>query len=239
MRTITLAPALVALVACTPKLSEEDADDLAQATAPLMQTSGTGAAAAYEDSVQVATATGAFVQDASGSFTSTLGSLSFSWSVDCFDDADAAVDCGDTTQSADIAATLDGSLDTTIYDLTIARQADWSIDGVGTGVVTLDGTASTSLESSFTALFRDVQRTYDLDLDGAWSLSGDATAQTVTGTIGWDVVADRTRTEDGQEAAHHVETTIDVTFLGDGTADVLIGGTYTYTVDLATGQVTN
>lgn len=236
----TLVPVLGLLAACSSNISQEDADELVQAATPLMENGGAGTPQAYQDTAEVASAASTrFPLDDDGAYVGSVGTLSWSWMVDCFDGAGASVDCDDNTVRAEVGTTLDGSLVTPRYDLTLDRDADWVVDGLDSSVVTLDGTATTVVQSSFEALFRDVRRTWALDLAGDYALTGDATAASVTGTVEWDVLAERTRTEGAAEATSELDTTIEVTFLGDGTADVLVDGVYSYTVDLDSGDVTS
>lgn len=236
-----MVPPLVfaALVACSSSITQEEADDLAYAAVPLLETeSGVGTAEAYADAAAISVAAAEFESEGDGSYSGSFAQLRYGWMVDCFDGAGRGVVCGETTARAEVEATVDGALDTSIYDATLAFASDWVVDGLNTTEVTLEGGAQTELTTAFDALFRDVQRTWDLDMEGNYDLTGDTTAATVSGTVFWDVFAVRTRTARGTTSDSKLDTTIEATFDGQGTVQLLIDGSYTYSVDATTGAVT-
>ncbi|MEO0600809.1 MAG: hypothetical protein AAF211_05195 [Myxococcota bacterium] len=233
-----MAAVMVALVGCTTDTEEEEqAQDVAVAASVLVTVERSSDLEAYADAVAVA------LDDAdldfegqAGSVVGTRGALTYSITTDCFDSDGGAMACDETTSAADVEASIDGGLETARYDNAITRAATWRLDDLD-GVPTLTGAASTSLDSTFEALYRVVDRRYLLELEGDYDLTGSPDdPDDVTGTIAWTVDATRTREVGSREADRTFSALVDVTFEG-GTTTLVVDGTYVFTVDADTGDV--
>ena len=233
--TATMTAALVGCEQSEP-LTEEEATEVAQAAAPLAREDG-GETATAQLAVDTAVGDSWLVVDASGSWTGLLSAVDYVFDIDCFDGNGDEVECSDETVRAEVMTDIEASLDLPRYDAYFLRDADWTLDALDTETPSVQGSAYTEIDSSFTAIYRDVERSWHLELNGDYDLEATGVPDRFTGTITWDAFAERTRDTDDESLRSTLDTEIELTYDGDGSPTMLVDRTYTFDVD-ASGEVT-
>jgi hypothetical protein len=224
------------------ELSQEDYDDIAMGVGALVATPGGGGeAGAMGDAVDVASTGAAGTVEGSGAIEVVLhAGLSYEYRVDCFDAAGVELAaCDETTDSANVAVSWSGELDTLHYDATIERLGEWSITGLQSATATLTGSGSFEVDSEFRAMYRDITRSLHLSYDAEYdSVQIDtATRQAVGGSIRYAVQGERFVQRGSDEKDIEFSVQAEVTFAADGSATLTLDGSHSYSIDVETGLV--
>ncbi len=174
-----------------------------------------------------------------GQFQGILFGVDFHLTVECRDAAGAAMACGDNTASASIDTAWSGELTLPNLHVAAMRSGTWTLSGLTTDRTTIDGGAQFTLESDFTSVTQEVQRSLDVsaDVDSDAVVVDDGSHRFVGGEIRYDVSATRTRTTPEGEDSAALSIDAVVTFAADGSATLVLDGDHTYRLDAATGAV--
>jgi hypothetical protein len=234
--------ALLALGACsgdaidTP--TQTDYDEVAQSTSPVIVRD----MASNRTAIQVTRGSLPLwlVLQGDGTLSGDDGALHWSIALTCFDaQGTVQVACGETTDRADLAIDVDGTLTLGGWDGSLDAHRHWTLSGLTTDTVGASGTTSVQASSTFESMSSHVMRSFASDYDGSYDLSIPADDPALArGSIHGMVVADRTGSGPGGDASAHFEVTVDVTLDGSGIATVSLDGTARYRLDLHTGAVT-
>lgn len=245
-----IAPALVALLAagCLDRGDDEptgeDYDDVAVAVAGLLADDSGGDVTSMEDVTMLAEGEVPVVMtgDVDGTFTGLRGSLSYTYSLACFDAAgtEQAV-CDETTDSAQASVAWSGTVDVPRYRADVSRTGSWTISGLQSATAVVDGSGTFSSDSEFTALYNPVATSMSLDYAATYRgvQIDTATRRIVGGSISYDIDAERTTQFGARTGERMITLDAVVTFNGDGTASLVLDGSRSYTVSLDDGSVSN
>ncbi|MCA9649160.1 MAG: hypothetical protein H6712_02390 [Myxococcales bacterium] len=219
---------------------EQDYDDVAVAMSSLVA-SEEGEAAAMEDAIELSTGEvpGGMQTAEDGTVHGAHGSLHYSYSIACANaSGQALASCDETTDTADVEVAWDGSLSTSRYDTEVSREGTWSLAGLQSSHVTFEGSAGFELSSDFMALHREVERSLDLELRARYEgVELEPHTGRLEGTITYEIDAERfaQRGDSRAEASFRVDA--ELTFLGDGTARLVLDGERSYRLELDSGEL--
>jgi hypothetical protein len=219
-------------------ITREEYDDLARSVGS-STASGGGDAGAMADVVVIAGGDlpFGFTIDVDGHVSGDVGGLSYDFSLTCRDLTDLILPaCDATTDRADVELAWSGQLDLPNFSSSVTREGSWSVIGLQTDVATFNGDGSFAYDATITA--PETQSTFDYALDYAASyedvlIETDSLAA-VGGTIHYDIAAEKLV---DSETTRSFSVSADVTIHADGTATLVLDGSYEYTLDLATGAV--
>jgi hypothetical protein len=152
--------------------------------------------------------------------------------------------CNDMTDSATITIQQTGELQTSHVTAMIDREGSFTITGLQSATATFNGDSSFSLDTQVTSLFHEgVTSTLELDATSSYQAITVSTAdrEVTGGSASFEVKAHRTVTGTPM-GSHDVDKSFDVdadiTFNADRTATLVLDGTQTFKIDLATGKIT-
>jgi|GEM_PF-1325438 len=228
----------------TDEPTEEDYDDVAQGiSVAISDGQGGGDMGSIADALSLAAAItpDGFSATAEGSYQGQHAGLNYSYEITCRDAAGGpAVACNpDTTDEARLVVAWDGTLDLPQYDAAATRTGDWTLSGIQSGTATLNGDGSFSFDSEFMSLDGNRMRTWQLDYAASYDgvqIDVD-TAAAVGGNAVFNVAARRTASNRFRDVEAEFDIEVDVTFNGDGTATLLLDGSRSYELELASGVV--
>ncbi|MEZ4255805.1 MAG: hypothetical protein R3A78_08815 [Polyangiales bacterium] len=223
--------------------SVEDYDDVAVAVANLIANDdgAGGETGSFADAASMGTGDGAVTVDAEGRFETAHAGLRYSYTIACTDAEGASEDvCGADTRSAHVTVAWSGDLDLPRYDASVERTGDWTLGidpGAGEAVFNGEGTFDVSSEfQSFSG-----SHTASFDLSYAASYGGVVialdTLRPKSGGIAYDVRVERKRAGPRRTAELSFDVAVDVKFLGGGFATITLDSRYTYSLELATGDL--
>ena len=221
--------------------TQQDYDDVATAMSSALVTEDQGDVASMDDVLLIAEGdTPSGMDQDDGTYVGGTASFEYRYRVECTDASGTALQvCDETTDEAAVDVEWSGTLSTTRYDTRVERTGSWSLSNIQSDLVTFAGTSSFELASSFTALSRDVRRTYELSYAASYDeLVYDRTSAALTGTVRYDVDAQRMadRGDSNVDASFSMDATL--TFHGDHTATLVLDGEYSYRIDIDTGELT-
>jgi hypothetical protein len=235
---------LSVVTGCSPekKYTDEDYDDVATAVGALVGTDSTGETSSMEDAEEISTghADSDLAQMGEDSWQGNRAGLTYSYDVTCQDAQGLRLaSCDDTTDSANLVLAWNGSLDLPRYDASVDRTGDWTLSGLQSDTAVFNGTGSFDVETEFTAWFRPVTRSFELDYDASYdNVTFDRIGRQFTsGTIHYDVNALRTVTHEGERSETAIDVAVDIEFIGNGQARINVDGVRDYDLDLSSGQV--
>ncbi|HZO12090.1 MAG TPA: hypothetical protein VFB62_02495 [Polyangiaceae bacterium] len=222
--------------------TEEDYDDVATAVGALVSNESGGEVGSMDDAAAVATGEtpSGLTSEGSGSYQGARLGLSYSYQVTCKDVSGNTLEsCDGATESANLVVDWGGSLDLARYDATIARTGDWTLSGLQSEVAQFDGHGTFDVETHFTSLFRDVERSFLLDYDAQYDAVrwNRITKIPQAGSITYDVHAVRTKTRGSRESERELDVQVIVAFDESGTADISIDRERHYSLELLSGQI--
>lgn len=208
--TWAAGPLMILGVACGPDAAtEQDYDDLAVALSGLTAGDG-GDMEAVLDAADLALGGQSLQEQGEGQFEWERGSATYTYIVECFDRRDAPLpDCDVRTRRATAAVEISAERDTDRRQAGFERQGDWRLQVANDlSRVTVDGSVSTSMETTVEALNREAMRSFRLVAEGSYqSLEVDVgSRELVGGRIEINVTAERMRSNRFQE----IEASFDV-----------------------------
>jgi hypothetical protein len=225
-------------------MARADYDDVAQGMGTVVANgnAGGGDTASLSDSVELALGGMplGFHLDASGSINGSRAGLQYDYTLTCEDAAGTSLEaCGSTTDSATVSIDWSGELSLPNFIASVDRSGEWTIDGLQGDTAELNGSSDFTYSAELHSVFRDEVRTWDLDYsadyDAVLITTDDHVA--VGGAIHYAIDAKRTVSSNHDLDAHFVLEG-DLTFNGDGSANLVLDGTQTYRIDLQTGACT-
>ena len=241
MRTTTLGAVSACLVAagCTSnEIASSEYDEIAQLVASSVATpDGGGIAGGAADAARLARGempAGFAMDPQTGMATGSHHGISCVYMVFCVDAQGMHMDrCGPAAETATIVAAWQGTLALDTFAGVISRQATWTLTGMGSGRATLAGQSQLVYDVTFTP--GTVHDRATATEDAALAVDPE-TGVIAGGTLASQIRAHRTvDASHGQQLWDH-ELGAEVTFSGTGTATLVLDGTRTYTIDLATGS---
>ena len=251
MNTNTSFPLSVALFSMLPlagcvaedSLSNDDYDDIAVAVGTQLANDSGGEVGSIDDALSLA-------QTGSTSLTAAEGSgahevyvragLSYEYLVDCFDvDGNVLAACDDATNRAEVSVDWTGELDLPRYDATIVRSGEWVLDGIQGETAVLNGSGSFDLDTNFSAMYRDVERSMRLVYNAQYSdvQIDTATRRPVGGTVNYAIDGERFARRGVRTVEANFSVDAQVSFAADGTATLVLDGERTYVVDTGSGDI--
>jgi hypothetical protein len=241
-RLIGIPAILLFGAACGEEPSEEDYDDVATSVGALVSDNSGGEAEAAEDAVVAASGAmpAGFTKSGAGTLTGRRGTVDYSFELDCRDAQGAQqIACDDATDSAHLVLHWTGDVDTARWDASIVRDGDWTLTAIQSGTAVLDGTGSFDVDSSFMALYRPVSSSlilaYDARYEGVQIRTSDRVI--LGGKAYYNIDAERSSERRGETKNGSFHIAAEVTFTGNGTADILLDDARRYTVDFENGTV--
>lgn len=253
LTTTTTAIALtgaLALAGCLQQddaLTDEDYDDVAVAVGSLVANPSGGELGSFQDGLDMTqnpkSADANAVEGASGHEVIIRAGLTYEYFIDCLD-ADGAIQsaCSAfTTDSATLGVAWSGSLELPNYQGSITRTGEWTMSNLQSGTAELNGQGSFDLESHFQAIYRPVTKDLVLSYEATYdNVLIDMIGKTVqSGNITYEVSGSRSVTRGDINRDSEFSLTADVSFDGNGNATLVLDGNRNYTINLATGTVTN
>jgi len=216
-------------------------DDTAQALAS--QTSSSGDTASMSDSVNIALGTMplGFSLSGDGHFQGSRLGVDFDYAITCKDLAGVSLSiCGTTTNEATVDVSWSGDLDTAYLDASVTRDGSWKVTGLQTDTASFTGDGSFSFDATVTSIFRPgVTATYSFDADASYDAVKITTAdrKVVNGSATFDLTAHAMTSGTNNDVNATFDVHAAITFHADHSATLVLDGTRTYTLDLATGVV--
>lgn len=236
--------ALTTLVGCdaSDEPSQDDYDDVAVAVSSLVTDDGISEVTAMEEAVTAADgeAPPECTEIDSGTYSAEIqGVLSYSYEVTCTDATGTSEDaCSDDTDSASVSVTWMGRLSSSRYETSVERVGAWQLTGLQSNDVQISGQASFTVESDFTAMYRPVQRSYDLNVNADYeNLVYDRAADDLSGSVLYTIDARRVASRQRSDAEANYTMDAVLTFDGTNQAQLTLDGDYNYRLDLSSGEV--
>jgi hypothetical protein len=178
---------------------------------------------------------------ASGEFNGNRLGVDYSYDVSCKDAQGNAMSvCNSETDSANVNVAWSGELSAPPTIVAMAdRSGMWHLTNIQSGVALFNGDSSFEFDS--TVMNDGVTTDYHFSYSGSYE---DVRIQRnphkiLGGTIRYDISADhRVSGLDGGNSASAFDIDAVLTFDGEGHAKIVLDGTHTYDLDLASGNVT-
>lgn len=242
---IALSSLIVAGTACvTDEPTEQDYDDVARGISVAIsdgQGGGDTGSIAHALELAAAITPDGFDATAEGSYEGEHAGLNYSYAITCRDaEGGPAVACDpSTTDLARLVIDWDGTLALPQYTAAANRTGDWTLSGIQSGTAAFNGEGSFSFDSEFVSLDGNRMRTWQLDYAASYDdvLVDVATAQPLGGNAQFSVAARRTASNQFRDVEAEFDIDVDVTFNGDGTATLVLDGSRSYELVLASGVV--
>jgi len=225
---------LFGLAACgADAATPEDYDDIAVALSGLAAGEG-GDVDAARDAAELAVGDQELSPEGEGRFVGERGQLSYRYDIDCFNARDVLLEaCDVRTRRAEATVAIDGSVDTDRRSASLDRDGAWTLVVANDlSTVTIDGTVSSSVASSFQSLRRDTRQHFELLADGSYeSIVVDLQSrQIVGGRIVLSVAAERMRTSNFSEAEASLDVEATIEFSPDGPPELTLDGDRSYEI---------
>lgn len=228
------------------KPTAEEYDDTAQAIGSTTATSNGGSTsggdmASMSDTVQLAlgvTPPGITLAGDGHFETSKLG-LAYSYSLTCTTAGNAAP-CGPTSDTASADVKWSGNLNTDAVQASVTRDGSWNVSGLQTSQVTFNGDSSFTFDATLKSIFRPgVTTTYNFDTSAHYDtvVIDKGSRAAVSGSATFDVNAKHMVTGSNNNVDASFSVNAELTFNGNGTANLTLDGSQHYTVNLDTGAV--
>lgn len=242
MRTTTLGAVSACLVAAgcaSNDIGSTEYDEIAQLVASSVATpDGGGIAGGAADAARLARGEmppGFAMDPQTGMATGSHHGISCVYMVFCTDAQGTHMDrCGPAAATATVVGAWQGTLALDTFAGVIDRQATWTLTDMASGRATLAGQSQLVYDVTFAPGFVHAHAAATEDAALAVDL---ATGAVTSGTLSSQLRVHRTvDASHGQQIWDH-DIGAEVTFAGAGTATLVLDGTRTYTIDLATGAV--
>lgn len=220
--------------------TQQDYNDVASSVGTLVAGGG-GELTSIKDSVGTAQGDipAGFSSSGSGELQGTRGGLSYSYEVLCTDaDGVTMAACDATTDSASLVVEWSGRYDGDFWQFEIARTGEWRVTGLQSDVAVFTGDGTFDVSSALQSLDGKSERSFDLSYAASYDIHWDMVAERVIeGTITYDVHAERHAEGQGGEGDAVFDISAEITFDGSGTARLVLDGSHSYDIDIATGLV--
>jgi hypothetical protein len=218
--------------------TEQDYNDVATSVGSLV---ASGEVTSVQDSV--ATAHGeipfGFTSTGSGQIEGERGGLRYSYEVACTDaDGVTMAACDATTDSASLIVDWSGNFAGDYWQFEIARAGEWRVTGLQSDVAVFTGEGTFDVSSTSQSLDGRRDRSFALSYAASYDIQWDMVVERVVeGTITYDVHAERH--VDGQAVDRDAvfDIAAEVIFDGSATARLVLDGSHSYNIDIATGVV--
>lgn len=177
--------------------------------------------------------------DTSGRFSGNHGGMTYDGTLTCVDlGPQLPAPCGPATSMAKVTGTWTGQLQLPRLTISLTRTGTWTLSGLQTATVTVDGTSHTDLTSLFASASDQNHKQLVLASDAIYqAISVDRVSHLpVGGDIQYAVTGERTHTTPGLDATQPFSADATLTFGADHTATLVIDGDQQFAVDLETGE---
>lgn len=234
---------IVVAVGCNSGPSDEDYDDVAASVGALTASDSGGDVGSMQDAVEASQgeSVDGVTASGSGSISGERGGLSYEYELTCSNEGgDVLAVCDATTDTAHLTVDWSGELDLARFDASLSRSGDWTLSGIQSEVVTLNGVGSFDADSSFQALFRDETRTLHLEYDASYDgvQISKSMRRPIGGTATFAVHMQRTRERGSRNVEAEFDIDAVVTFTSDGVGHLVLDGERSYVISLDDGSVT-
>jgi hypothetical protein len=228
----------------TSSLTAADYDDTAQAVASTTVGDGNGGeVSAMSDSANIALGVMpfGFVVVAGGEIQGNRLGLDYSLSIACEDaSGNSLAQCNAATDRADVNIAWSGALDTSNFDAAVERTGSWTLDGLQSNVISIDGSSTFSYDATLLSIFRPGARaSFSLDASAdyqAVAIDG-ATHDAIGGSASFSLDARKVVVGTDADVDKSFSVDADIEFHADRTATLTLDGEHVYTMNLATGIV--
>jgi hypothetical protein len=237
----TMMLMLFAACSSTPTASQEDQVQVAQVVGVSV---ATGAEPTAVDAV-LDLATGIVPRgmtiDGLGRFSGDHGGLTFSGTITCTDaGTDKPAPCSPATAMATVTGSWSGQLQTRRVAISATRTGTWTVSGLQTSTVTINGTSHIDVTSQFASASDSNHKNLALAIDATYqAVMIDRTSDLATGgDIQYAITGKRTHTTPALDGSQTFTVDATLTFHPDHSATLVIDGNQKFDVDLDTGEAT-
>jgi hypothetical protein len=182
--------------------------------------------------------------DGAGRFTGDHGGLVIDGTITCLDlGTSTQVPCGPNTVNATVDGTWTATLELPRIKVAITRSGMWTLTGLDTPIVTINGSAHAVLASTFASASDKNHKQLTLTTDATYqSVTVDRASGTPTGgDIEYAITGQRDHTTPGTSTTATFSVDATLTFQPDHSATLVIAGGEDHSsfhVDLDTGDAT-
>lgn len=219
----------------------EEYDDVATSMSGILAEGSASETEAAEDAATAAEGQlpAAMTRAGQGTLRGRRGTVDYDFTLTCSDAQGAVLGTCDQADSAHLLLAWNGQIETARRSATVERHGDWTLTGLKTPELTLNGTGSLHLEGTFQALGRAENRSYVFDYQADYQdvRIGKAERRINGGQATYTISADRTAQGALRTKERHFDVVAVVTFLGNGQAHVVLDGERSYEVDLVAGTI--
>ncbi|MCK6550359.1 hypothetical protein L6R52_31270 [Myxococcota bacterium] len=238
---LVLASLAAGLSACAAKPTAEEYDDIASSTAALVSDEPSGEGEAVADAIVSARGglPAAMTREGAGSLRGRRGSIDYAFELTCRDAAGVELATCEGADEAHLVLAWDGELTTARRSITVSRDGDWTLTDLTTAEAQLDGTGSFHGEGEFAALSRALMRSWIFDYQAEYqAVKIDTQTHRInSGTASYQIEAQKTVSRANRTVERTLSVSAEVTFLGNGQAQLVLDGDRSYTITLADGSV--
>ena len=177
--------------------------------------------------------------DTSSRFSGNHGGMTYDGAITCVDlGSQVLVPCGPATSMANVTGTWTGQLQLPRLTISLTRTGTWTLSGLQTATVMVDGTSHTDLTSRFASASDQNHKQLVLASDAIYqAVTVDrASHLPVGGDIQYAITGERTHTTPGLDTTQPFSADATLTFRADHTATLVIDGDQQFAIDLETGD---
>ena len=177
--------------------------------------------------------------DASGRFFGEHDGLTYDGTITCTDLGTALpAQCGPATSVAQVTGTWTGALTLPRLAISATRTGTWTLSGLLTATVTIEGTAHAELTSQFASASDQNHKQLALAADATYrAVVVDRVSRLpVGGDIEYAITGRRTHTTPGLDTSQAISMDATLTFHPDHTATLVIDGDKHFDLDLEAGE---
>jgi len=232
---------LMLLAACSSNqtASQQDQVQVAQVVGVTVSTEPTAVAAVLDLATGIVPP--GITIDGLGKFSGDHGGLTFNGTITCTDaGTDKPAPCSATTATATVDGSWSGQLQTPRVTISATRTGTWTVSGLQTSTVTINGTSHVDLTSQFASASDKNHKNLGLAIDATYeAVTIDRTSDFATGgDIQYAITGQRTHTTPGLDTSQTFTVDATLTFHPDHAATLVIDGNDKFDVDLDTGDTT-
>lgn len=241
VQPLVLASLVAGISACGVKPTAEEYDDIASSTAALVSDEPSGEGEAVADAIVSARGglPSAMTREGAGSLRGRRGSIDYSFDLTCKDAAGVELATCEGADEAHLVLAWDGELTTARRSISVERAGDWTLTDLTTAEAQLDGSGSLHAEGEFAALSRALMRSWIFDYQAQYqAVKIDTQTHRInSGTASYQIEAQKTVSRASRTVERELSVSAEVTFLGNGQAELVLDGERSYTITLADGTV--